>query len=117
MNNKLLAIAACILLSAATPALASEVPMNGQLPMYPHAKLDPKEASITPGAIAQGVPLVLLTDDTVHTVDAWYSAHVMKSCARQEASGSVKYACPGGSIMIYMHGQTQIALVPAFPKL
>jgi hypothetical protein len=115
MNKTLLAIAACAALAYASPVPAGAVQMNGQLPMYPHAKLDPKESSLTPAAIAHGVPMVLLSSDSVQTVDAWYSSHLPKSCTRQAASGGVKYACPTGSIMIYAHGGTQIAFVPAFP--
>jgi hypothetical protein len=60
--------------------------------------------------------LVVLTADPVGKVDAWYGSHAPKTCSRQAASGGVKYACPGGSIMIYAHeGQTQIALVPPMP--
>jgi hypothetical protein len=102
--------------SIGAPALAADYQLDGQLPMYPHGKLDPKEASLTPAAIAHGVPLVLLTSDSVRDVDAWYGSHVAKACTRHEASGGVKFACPGGSIMIYPHaGQTQIAFVPPFP--
>jgi hypothetical protein len=118
MKKTFLAFAACAALGATLPAAAADYQLDGQLPMYPHAKLDPKEASITPSAIAQGIPLVILTADSVHTVDGWYGAHVAKTCSRQEASGGIKYACPGGSVMIYAHGgQTQIALVPPMPKL
>jgi hypothetical protein len=56
---------------------------------------------------------VLLTADSVATVDAWYAAHVSKACTRQTANGGVKFACPDGSIMVYAHdGQTQVALIP-----
>ncbi len=86
--------------------------------MYPGAKLDAKESSLTPDAIAHGVPLVVLTADPVSKVDAWYATNAPKTCSRQQASGGVKYACPGGSIMIYAHqGQTQIALIPPMPGL
>ena len=85
--------------------------------MYPQGKLDAKEASLTPGAIAQGVPAVLLTSDSVGTVDKWYAAHVPHSCERQAAKGGIKFAC-SGSIMVYQHdGQTQIALIPPMPGL
>ena len=99
--------------TAGTPVLASDYQLDGRLPMYPNGKLDPKEASLTPAAIAHGVPLVQLTPDSVSTVDAWYKSHLPKACARQEASGAIKFACPSGSIMVYAHdGKTQIALVP-----
>jgi hypothetical protein len=112
-KSVLLSAALCAAFSAGVPAFAASYQLDGQLPMYPHGALDPKEASLTPAAIAHGVPLVLLSSDSVHTVDAWYASNAPKACTRQEASGAVKFACPGGSIMIYAHeGKTQIALVP-----
>src|ERR1700689_5293751 len=106
-NNVLAAIAVCAAFLTAAPSLAAGVQLDGRLPMYPNGKLDPKESSLTPAAIAHGVPLVLLTADSVRVVDGWYGSHVPKACTRQEASGGLKYACPGGSIMIYAHaGQT-----------
>jgi hypothetical protein len=116
MNKTLIAIAACAAFAGSLPVAAGAVQMNGQLPMYPHATLDPKESSLTPAAIAHGVPLVLLSSDSVRTVDQWYASHAPSGCKRQAASGGVKYACPTGSIMIYSHGGTQIAFVPAFPR-
>jgi hypothetical protein len=119
MKHVLLPAALCAAIAATVshaPAPAAEYQLDGQLPMYPHGKLDAKEASLTPAAIAHGVPLVLLTSDPVHDVDAWYASHAPKGCTRREASGGIKFACPGGSIMIYAHaGQTQIAFVPPFP--
>ncbi len=115
MNKIMLTVAACAALACSLPVAALAAQMNGQLPMYPNAKLDPKESSLTPAAIAHGVPLVLLSNDSVRTVDHWYSSHVPKGCARQETHGAFKYACPTGSIMIYTHGGTQIAFVPTFP--
>jgi predicted secreted protein len=100
-------------LALAGPAFAADYQLDGQLPMYPHGKLDTKESSVTPAAIAHGVPVVLLTADSVATTNAWYASHVAKTCSRQDAAQGTKFACPGGSIMIYAHaGQTQIALVP-----
>jgi hypothetical protein len=117
MKNILPILVTCAALAVTSPAFAGGIQLDGQLPMYPPAKLDPKEASLTPAAIAQGVPLVLLTNDSVHTVDAWYVSHVPKACSRHEMSGGIKYACPGGSIMVYAHGgQTQIAFVPPMFK-
>jgi hypothetical protein len=85
--------------------------MNGTLPMYPDGhNMNDMPAS----AVAMGVPMVLETNDSVQKVDAWYGANAPSSCARTAASDSVKYACPGGNIMIYAHsGKTQIALVPS----
>jgi hypothetical protein len=97
---------------------AADYQTDGKLPMYPHGKLDPKESSLTADAIAHGVPLVLLTADSVATVDGWYGAHVAKACTRQIANGGVKFACPDGSIMVYAHdGRTQVALIPPFPGM
>jgi hypothetical protein len=113
MKNSLAAIAACAAFLTAAPILAAGVQLDGQLPMYPNGKLDARELSLPPAAIAHGVPLVLLTADSVPVVDAWYGSHTPKACTRQARSGALKYACPGGSIMIYAHGgQTQVALVP-----
>jgi hypothetical protein len=103
---------------AAGPAFAADYQLDGQLPMYPHGVLDSKESSLTPAAIAQGVPLVLLTSDPVAAVDTWYASHAAKACHRQDASGGTKFACPGGSIMVYAKdGKTQIALIPPLPGL
>jgi hypothetical protein len=103
----------CALVGYGTAATAAAPQMDGQLPMYPAGKLDPKEASLTPDAIAHGVPLVLLTQDPLTTVTGWYAGQIPKSCSRQDASGGTKFACPGGSIMVYAKGgQTQIALIP-----
>jgi hypothetical protein len=100
-------------LSLAGPAFAADYQLDGQLPMYPPGKLDPKESSVTPAAMAHGGPLVLLTADSVATTNAWYALHVPKTCTRQDAAQGTKFACPGGSIMVYARaGQTQIALIP-----
>jgi hypothetical protein len=101
--------------SALVFSTASAVQLNGQLPMYPNGhNMNDMPASV----IAMGVPLVLETSDSVSIVDGWYTTNAPKSCVRSAQSGSVKYACPGGSIMIYTHGNaTQIAFVPAMPHL
>jgi hypothetical protein len=113
LKYTLMAVAFFAVAAVETPVLAANYQLDGQLPMYPNGTLDPKEASVTPAAIAHGVPLVQLTPDSVNTVDAWYKSHLPKACGRQEASGAVKFACPGGSIMVYAHdGKTQIAFVP-----
>jgi hypothetical protein len=114
MNKLLLATAAFAAVATASPASASTFALDGALPMYPHATADSRE-TVPASALAHGVPYVLLTSDSVHVVDAWYAAHAPKSCARNAQSGGVQYKCPGGSIMIYVHGSTQIALVPAMP--
>jgi hypothetical protein len=115
MRNIIVALATIAALGLPVAATAAPAAFDGKLPMYPNGTLDPREASITPAALAQGVPVVELTSDSVATVDRWYAAHT-KSCTRQAASGGFKYACAGGSIMIYNHSGTQIAFVPPFPK-
>ncbi len=117
MKKTLIAAVAYSVLASSSPVFASSVQLDGQLPMYPHAKADARESSLTPAAIAQGVPLVLLTTDSVDTVDHWYASNTPKSCTRLAQSGGVQYKCPGGSIMIYVHGSTQIALVPPMPHM
>ena len=117
-KNILLSVAVSAAIAVAAPAFAEGYQLDGQLPMYPHGALDSRESSLTPAAIAQGVPLVLLTSDSVQTVVAWYTPRVPKTCSKQVASGAVKLACPGGSIMIYVHdGKTQVALIPPMPGL
>lgn len=64
-------------------------------------------------AVAKGVPLVLETEDTVQTVDAWYNSNAPKTCTRSAEAQGVKYACPGGNVMIYSKGKTQVALIPS----
>jgi hypothetical protein len=94
-------------------ATAAAVQLDGTLPVYPRGhNMNDMPAS----AISAGVPMVIESDDAVHMVDLWYSSNAPKACARSAQSGGVKYACPGGSIMIYEHGgKTQIAFVPAMP--
>jgi hypothetical protein len=103
-----------LLSSALICVAAFAAQTNGNLPMYPRGhNMNDMPAS----AVAMGVPMVLETDDSVQTVDAWYGSNAPKSCARTSASSGVKYACPSGSIMIYPHaGKTQIAFVPAMPS-
>ena len=104
---------ALLAIAALVCADASAAQLNGQLPMYPHGhNMNAMPAS----AVAAGVPMVLETTDSVSAVDAWYAANASKACMRTAQSGSMKYACPSGSIMIYAHdGKTQIAFVPAMP--
>ena len=102
---------------AAVGALActatSAFQLDGKLPMYPHGR---NISGMSASAIAMGVPFVLVTADSISTVDAWYTSNAPKSCARSAQSGGVKYQCRGGSIMIYAKNGTQIAFVPAFPR-
>ena len=100
--------------AGAAAGAASTPKSNGKLPMYPRGR---NLNDIPESAIAQGVPMVLETGDSVATVDVWYKSHVPGSCARSTAAQGVKYACPGGSVMIYAHaGRTQIAFVPTMPS-
>jgi hypothetical protein len=116
-KNILLSAAVSATMAIAAPAFAESPQLDGQLPMYPRGTLDSRESSLTPAAIAQGVPLVLLTSDSVQSVVAWYATHV-KTCSKQAMSTAVKFACPGGSIMIYAKdGKTQVALIPPMPGL
>jgi hypothetical protein len=73
--------------------------------------------SIPAGALAQGVPYQQVTTDSVHLVDLWYKSNAPKSCTRITVAGNpaVQYKCPGGSIVIQVHGGTLISFVPAFP--
>jgi hypothetical protein len=93
---------------------SSAAQMNGQLPMYPNGHNMNSEVPAPPAGMA--IPMVLETDDSVPTVDAWYASHTPKSCVRTAASEGIKYACSSGSIMIYKQARTQIAFVPAMPS-
>jgi len=75
---------------------------NG-VPSYPNAVN--KNADMPPGS-----PLFQLeTADAAATVDAWYGAHLPKSCTHQTAQGGAKYACGNVNIMITPdHGKTLI---------
>lgn len=106
-RTRINSLVSCLLVCTA----ASAAQMNGKLPMYPNGH---NMNNMPASAVAMGVPLVLETDDPVQTVDGWYNVNAPKACARSTASQGIKYACPGGSIVIYMHGgRTQIAFVPA----
>jgi hypothetical protein len=87
---------------------------DDKLPIYPRGRnLNDMPAS----AVEKGVPMVLETNDSVQTLDGWYTSNAPKSCTRTTASQGVKYACSSGSIMIYAHaGKTQIAFVPTMPS-
>ena len=95
-------------------ANAFAVEYDGKLPMYPRGH---NMNEMPPSVIAMGVPMVLETTDAVHLVDLWYTSNA-QACTRSAASGSIKYQCPTGSIMIYAHGaNTQIAFVPAMASM
>lgn len=83
---------------------------DGKLPMYPGGR---NLSDMPAAALKAGAPLVAETGDSVDVVDAWYKTNA-QTCTRSAQSGSVKYQCAGGSIMIYAHeGKTQIAFVPS----
>jgi hypothetical protein len=107
------AVAALSLTLFAQPALAAQ--SVGQLPLYPRGRPAHGMEDITRAALAQGVPYQLTTSDSVHVVDLWYQSNTQKSCSRVAAGGAVQYKCPGGSIVIQVHGETLISYVPAFP--
>jgi hypothetical protein len=116
MKNKRLAITAALALSlVAAPAFAAQ--FDGQLPLYPRGHAAPGMQSIPGSALATGVPYQQVTTDPVHVVDAWYKSNAPKSCTRATAAGNpaVQYKCPGGSIVIQLHGTTIISFVTAFP--
>lgn len=75
---------------------------NG-VPSYPNAVN--RNPDLPPGS-----PLFQLeTADASAIVDAWYGAHLPKSCTHQTAQGGAKYACPNVNIMITPHdGKTLI---------
>jgi len=119
--KKLFLIAAASVALAVTglvqPALA--VQHDGQLPLYPRGHVAPGMESIPANALAQGVPYQQTTTDSVHLVDLWYQSNAPKSCKRITAAGTpaVQYKCPGGSIVIQVHGGTLISFVPALPHV
>ncbi len=116
-TQHLAAIAATLALGAmATQALAAQ--FDGKLPLYPRGHAASGMQSITAGALAQGVPYQQVTTDSIHVVDAWYKANAAKSCTRVTAAGNpaVQYRCPGGSIVIQLHGTTIISFVTSFPN-
>lgn len=104
---------ATLALAAALTAAALAIPkMDGPFPMYPNAHLDAQESSVPDAALASGIPIVIETADSVATVDAWYKTHLPSNCKRNAKAQGVQYACPRGSIQIYDHGGTQIAILP-----
>lgn len=111
----LLAAVALAIIAATTPLAALAVERDGQLPLYPHGAPASGMGDIPANALATGVPYQQTTSDSVHAVDTWYQSNAPKGCSRTAASAGVKYACPGGSIVIQTHGGTIISFVPAFP--
>ena len=107
------AISAMASMLIGQPAFAAE--RDGSLPLYPHGTPAHGTESIPQSALAQGVPYQQTTPDSVATVDGWYRTNASKECARTAASGGVRYACPGGYIVIQDHGGTIISFVPAMP--
>ncbi|MBS0589983.1 MAG: hypothetical protein JSR65_05030 [Proteobacteria bacterium] len=92
-------VSAVIVAIAALPAAAA----NNGVPIYPNAVNKNAELPV-------GSPMFQLeTADAAATVDAWYGAHLPKSCAHQTAQGGAKYACGNVNIMITPnHGKTLI---------
>jgi hypothetical protein len=109
------ASAAVTLTAPVHPALAAQY--DGQLLLYPRGHVAAGIGDMPAGALAQGVPYQQTTSDSVHVVDLWYESNAPKSCARIAAPGTpaVQYKCPGGSIVIQVHGGTLISYVPATP--
>lgn len=88
---------ALIGLAMATSAVGAD-----SIPTYPNATNN-----------LQGVPLnsgmtQLTTSDTAEKVDAWYGAHLPKTCKREAAKGGSKYACPGTNVMITPNSGTTL---------
>ena len=108
--------ASALALALTAPALANQ--FDGKLPLYPRGHVAPGMGSIPAAALAQGVPYQQMTTDSVHLVDLWYKSNAPKSCKRITAAGTnaVQYKCPGGSIVVQVHGHTLISFVPAFPR-
>jgi len=116
MKNQRFAIAAALALGlVAAPAFAAQ--FDGKLPLYPRGHAAPGMQSLPAGALATGVPYQQATTDSVHVVDAWYKSNAPKSCTRVTAARNpaVQYKCPGGSIVIQLHGTTLISFVTSFP--
>jgi hypothetical protein len=87
---KSVAIAALILATTTTRSLAAD----NSLPVYPGATN--RMQGVPAGAgLAQ-----YETADPADKVDAWYGAHLPKTCKHETARGGAKYACSGTSIMI-----------------
>jgi len=100
-----------LMIGALVASSAFAQQFDGKLPMYPGAR---NLSDVPAAAVKTGVPLVTETSDSVDVVDAWYKSNA-QTCTRFAQSGGVKFQCPGGSIMIYLHaGKTQIAFVPSF---
>lgn len=104
-------ISAALIFAGATVCVSvSAQQLDGKLPIYPRGH---DMSDMPAAAISAGVPLVVETSDSVDVVDGWYASNA-KSCTRTAQSGGVKFQCPGGSIMIYVHdAKTQVALVPS----
>jgi hypothetical protein len=85
-----IALGALTFAAATTPLLAAD----NSLPVYPNA-----------ASRLQGVPggaglAQYETPDSADKVDAWYGAHLPKTCTHETAQGGAKYSCPGTNIMI-----------------
>jgi hypothetical protein len=93
MMGRRLPCASFIALIFATATLPLRAAGNST-PVYPNA------ANRMRGVPA-GVGLAQYeTADPVDKVDAWYGAHLPKTCKHETAQGGAKYACPGTNVMI-----------------
>lgn len=93
MASQRLLSASLIALSYAAASLPLSAADNS-LPVYPNA------ASRLQGVPAGAGLSQYETSDPADKVDAWYGAHLPKTCAHETARGGAKYACPGTNIMI-----------------
>ncbi|MBS0515075.1 MAG: hypothetical protein JSS16_06360 [Proteobacteria bacterium] len=103
MLHKFLSSLAPLLLASSVALLAPPASAAVAVPSYPNAVNKNPE-------LPRGSPMFQLeTADAASAVDAWYGAHLPKSCTHQTAQGGAKYACPNASIMITPHdGKTLI---------
>ena len=90
LQGILVALVALTCTAVSLPSLAAD----NSPPVYPSA------ANRMPGVPARGGLEQYETADSADKVDAWYGAHLPKSCTHESAQGGAKYACPGTNIMI-----------------
>ena len=90
LQGILVALVALTCAAATPPSLAAD----NSLPVYPNA------ANRMQGVPASAGLEQYETADSAGKVDAWYGAHLPKSCKHENAQGGAKYACPGTNIMI-----------------
>lgn len=93
MTRKRLQHASFLALACAAATLPVFAAGNA-MPVYPNA------ASRLQGVPAGSGLAQYETADSADKVDAWYGAHLPKTCKHETAQGGAKYACPGTNIMI-----------------